>query len=252
MTSPETIFHAIRDFLEGKDAFNHNINSTKLPKPVNCFQLSCLGSGELKIQHELYFYLRCRFQQHVLILPEYRGFKAAQARLEPDQSKNREIDLMVFDSKMKPIVAIELKAHCANQGGIEHLLGNADSPDRGMISDFLKRPVCSDGSRIPLIQIGLFPAIQGIVPMPENTDMIKLHFSLFALIKNYVNASSIKSAIERVNSAQTKFELWWLKESHLYAKEFHSFVHETSFEFTHAIQQYHIIGATHYCVFLAN
>lgn len=69
MTFSQKIFYAIHEFLNRKEALNLSTHSAELPKSANLFQLSCLGSGELKIQHELYFFLRCRFQQQVLILP---------------------------------------------------------------------------------------------------------------------------------------------------------------------------------------
>lgn len=104
---------------------------------------ACMGNPERTMQGELFAYLKS--QENLRPVLEYRHH-----RLDGN-SRGNSIDIMVFDCSYRPVVAIELKHHSRQQGGLTRLEATLEA-DRERLKKLA----------IPFIQVGLYTELHCI------------------------------------------------------------------------------------------
>lgn len=141
--SAQEIYTHILDFFiaasGGKTDKQDKLEETSESGQPSILRTACMGNPERTMQGELFVYLRgIRKLRPVL---EYRYH-----RLDGEDAGNgNSIDIMVFDTSYRPIVAIELKHHSRQQGTLNQLITTL-TKDRKRLSKL----------SIPAIQVGLY------------------------------------------------------------------------------------------------
>lgn len=103
---------------------------------------ACMGNPERTMQGELFAYLR--LQDELRPVLEYRHYRLDE-ELSGGNGRGNSIDIMVFDSSYRPVVAVELKHHSRQQGTLTRLQATLKN-DRERL----------DKLDIPSIQVGLY------------------------------------------------------------------------------------------------
>lgn len=246
--TPVDLFEAVMQFFSANEAQLLPPQKQWKCSTANLFELACLGSGEKKIQHELYYFLRCKYQDILLVLPEYTGYiSGGNAKNGLISSlKKRSIDIMIFDMNMNPVVAIELKGHCANHGCISKLLKTRSDNEisrGGLDGDYDKRPFIY-GRPIPLLQIGLYTEIDSV----DYLGVVKGNFPLYPLVNTYFSPGS---ATKNIREAGVVLNAWGSQDSHADRYQKRSGFKQVATPFWMRPNNVKVTGGVHYFVGLS-
>lgn len=140
----ELIFNLRKDIIEFFDRSSDIAESTIKLQAMPLIEVACLGNPERTIQSELHAFLRSRAWNSICEM----GYRHSL-------TDRGNADIAVFDSFQEEKVllcVIELKHFSANQGDANTLVAGLNKDYR------LSRPA------VPMIQIGLYTAVESITP----------------------------------------------------------------------------------------
>ena len=169
---------------------------------LSLLRIACLGNPERTMQGELIAYLRSK----KLFAISEGSFRANGLGPNP-RTKNRHIDILVFDATHTHKVAIELKHFGANQGEITKLCERVTEDYEKIIEHVERIPL---PAAVELIQVGLYTTVQDFELV--NAGVLKRpQLSFYRYISAHVfpnNCSTPKLARRWDGTQNVAFEEW--------------------------------------------
>lgn len=150
ITAQEIYEHIDKFFADasGRDCDVAGNASAKEESDQPCLlRTACMGNPERTMQGELFAYLKKINSLRPVL--EYRHHRLDGE--DAGKGRGNSVDIMVFDTSYRPIVAVELKHHSRQQGALTRLIATLND-DRERLR---KLPV-------PSVQIGLYTELRSL------------------------------------------------------------------------------------------